>query len=119
MHVAVPPRPTLRLEAPELCDSAQNTRVSLLNLRNLEFPKELRAGQVWSIEGTIPIVPLVEGDYSIGLTVNAGEFFENVFEHVSLTIDPADREEGDVPIPLVYRGVVELGSPQLTSNLRG
>jgi lipopolysaccharide transport system ATP-binding protein len=91
-----------------LIDSAQNSRVALIDLQRVRFPKNLAAGEAWEVEGTIKSLPFVEGDYSIGLTVNAGDFFENVFELTSVTVTPAPRNEGEVPVPLVYRGVVEL-----------
>lgn len=99
-----------------LIDSAQNTRVALVNLRSAGFPRELQANQTWKITGNLAALPLVEGDYSIGLTVNAGDFHENLFELVSVTVEPVPQDEGDVPIPLVYRGVVELGNPALSSQ---
>jgi lipopolysaccharide transport system ATP-binding protein len=99
-----------------LIDSAQNSRVALVDLRATGFPVTLEPNRPWTVEGTIPSLPLVEGDYSVGLTVNAGDFFENVFDLASLSVYPAPQPEGVAPIPLVYRGVVELGTPAVTTR---
>ncbi len=91
-----------------LIDSAQNTRVALLNLKQLQFPVSLSEGSDWIVDGTIQSLPLVEGDYSVGLTLDAGNFFENVFDLTTLAVTPDSPTNGEVPIPVIYRGTVEL-----------
>jgi hypothetical protein len=89
-------------------DSAQSSRVALVDLRCLRLPITVAADRSWRIQGAIKSLPLVEGDYAIGLTIDAGNFFENVFDLTSLTVTSAPQTSNEVPIPVVYRGVVEL-----------
>ena len=58
-----------------LIDSIQGARVALLDLTSPEMPVTLTSGQHWNVDGVIRSMSLVEGDYSVGLTVDAGEFF--------------------------------------------
>jgi hypothetical protein len=51
---------------------------------------------------------LLEGDYSVGLTITAGEFFENVFGAAAFSVDPRPASDGKIPAPLMYRGAVDL-----------
>jgi len=99
-----------------LIDSAQNSRVALIDLRSLGFPITLKSNRCWHLEGVIESLPLVEGDYSVGLTVHAGDFFENIFELAVVSVSSLPQTNGEVPIPLVYRGVVELGIPTITAR---
>jgi len=88
--------------------SALNTRIALLDLRSLGLPVTVSAGRIWNVEGTVESVPFVEGDYSVGLTVNTGEFCENVLDLTSFTVNAHHRNEGFAPYAVMYRGVVEL-----------
>jgi lipopolysaccharide transport system ATP-binding protein len=91
-----------------LIDSAHSARVALVDLRCLQFPITLDADSDWMVEGTIRSFPLVEGDYSIGLTIDTGDFFENVTDLTTLTVGPGAPVPGQMPIPVMYRGMVEL-----------
>jgi hypothetical protein len=51
-------------------------------------------------------VPLVEGDYRIGLYAVAGDFAGNLFDLVELTVT-ARPVTGHAPYSAVHRGVVE------------
>jgi lipopolysaccharide transport system ATP-binding protein len=91
-----------------LIDSAQSARVALVDLRRLPFPLTLEADSEWLVEGTIRSLPFVEGDYSVGLTIDTGDFFENVTDLTTLTVAPVPPIPGQMPIPVIYRGTVEL-----------
>jgi lipopolysaccharide transport system ATP-binding protein len=88
--------------------SDQGTRLALLDLRGLGLPKRLAADEAWQINGTINAIPFVEGDYRVGLTINTGEFFENVLDLTSFTVGARSSQSGCAPYQVVYRGVVEL-----------
>ncbi len=88
--------------------SSQNTRVALVDLRLLGLPMTIGAGESRHVEGTIKSIPLVEGDYNVGLTVNTGEFFENVMDLSGFTVRARTSDDGVAPYPVVYRGFVEL-----------
>jgi lipopolysaccharide transport system ATP-binding protein len=91
-----------------LIDSMQGTRVALLDLTSPDMPVSLAAGQHWIVEGIIRSMVLVEGDYSVGLTIDAGEFWENVFGITGFAVEPRPATSGKIPVPLIYRGAVDL-----------
>jgi lipopolysaccharide transport system ATP-binding protein len=91
-----------------LIDSAQNARVAVLDLRSLGFPIKISQGEVWQVEGEIRSLSLIEGDYSVGITVNTPEFWENVFNLTGFNVSARAQNNGYAPYPLIYRGVVEL-----------
>ena len=47
---------------------------------------DLASGDIWQVEGTIRTLPLVEGSYNVGLTVNTPEFWDNVFDLAAFTV---------------------------------
>jgi len=100
--------PTTIHEMSVLIYSAQNIRVALLDLRSLQMPMSLLAGEEWRAEGEIRSVPLVEGNYSIGLYVNASNYLENVFDLTSFSVGAHTGNGSCAPVPAVYRGLVEL-----------
>lgn len=88
--------------------SSLNTRLALVDLRSLGLPATIPAGETWTVQGEIKSLPLVEGDYSLGLTVNTGEFCENVLDLTGFTVTAREREDGIAPYAVMYRGNVEL-----------
>jgi lipopolysaccharide transport system ATP-binding protein len=98
--------------------SEQNTRVAVLDLRELGLPVSLEPGAEWSACVSIREVCFVEGEYSIGLYVNFGEYVANLTNLTSFSVSSQPR--GDhVPIPAMYRGIVELdwtGKVETTSG---
>jgi lipopolysaccharide transport system ATP-binding protein len=86
--------------------SSQEMRVGIVDLRSSGLPASVRAGESWTLHGTIRHVPLVEGDYRIGLYAVAGDFAGNLFDLVELTVT-ARPATGHAPYSAVHRGVVE------------
>jgi lipopolysaccharide transport system ATP-binding protein len=91
-----------------LINSSQGARVAYVDLRSLGFPITLAAGEVWQVEGMVKSLPLVEGDYIVGLTVNTSEFWENVLDLVGFSVNARLPDHGHPPHAAVYRGTVEL-----------
>jgi lipopolysaccharide transport system ATP-binding protein len=91
-----------------LINTPQGTRVALVDLRSLNLPYTLSAGETWSIQGTSRSLPFVEGDYSVGLGINIGEFHENVFDLANFSVSARNLNSGYAPYPVIYRGMVEL-----------
>ena len=89
-------------------NSSQGTRVALLDLRSLGFPISLSTGESWQVEGVIKSLPLVEGDYTAGITVNTSDFFENVFDLAGFVVSARVETHGFAPHPVNYRGTVAL-----------
>jgi lipopolysaccharide transport system ATP-binding protein len=87
--------------------SALGVRVGLLDLREVGLPVVIESGQTWTVTGRIKAVPLVEGDYQVGLTVNTGDFWEDILEVASFTVNARPRRADFAPYPVVYRATVE------------
>lgn len=91
-----------------LINSTQGSRVALIDLRSLGLPLPISAGENWHIEGNIDSLPFVEGDYSVGLTVNSGDFHENILDLVGFTVSARKQNTDYAPYAVGYRGAVEL-----------
>ena len=91
-----------------LIDSAQNVRLALMDMRPIGLPVTIAAGETRRVEGAIELLPLVEGDYSVGLSVNTGNGWEVVLDLSRLTVLARTGSAGVVPYQAVYRGSVEL-----------
>ncbi|MEP6783313.1 MAG: ABC transporter ATP-binding protein [Acidobacteriota bacterium] len=87
--------------------SAQEMRVGIVDLRSSGLPASVAAGESWSLSGTIKNIPLVEGDYRVGLYVVGGTFTGNLFDLVELTVAARAMEGGHAPYSAGLRGVVE------------
>lgn len=91
-----------------LITTSQGTRVALVDLRSLKLPLTLPAGESLDIEGSCTSIPFVEGEYQVGVSVNVGDFHENVFDLVSFNVTARAQSADYAPYPVVYRGMVEL-----------
>lgn len=82
-------------------------RVAVLDLRKLGRPYELDSQKSLTISGTIVNLPLVEGDYYVGLYINSGEVIKDFYDLLHLAIANG-VEHPVVPYHIASRGVVEL-----------
>ena len=87
--------------------SSQEVRVAIVDLRSSGLPATVAAGESFALKGTIRSLPLVDGEYRIGLYAVAGDFTGNLFDLVELSV-AARPSGGHAPYPAVHRGVVEL-----------
>ena len=88
--------------------SLQETRLAIVDLRIAGFPRSIAAGETWPLHGWIESLPLVEGDYRIGLGFSTDDAFEDKLGLVDLTVTPRPVDSSFVPYAAQYRGVVEL-----------
>ena len=88
--------------------SSQQTRVAILDLRETSLPRSLSAGEVWRFEGAIPSLPLVEGEYDIGIGVRATGFTGDKLDLVRLNVTTRQRQLSYAPYDAADRGFVEL-----------
>lgn len=88
--------------------SSQGYRVAILDLRAFGLPKSLEAGRTIRMAAVVKTLPLVEGDYSIGLYVNATGILENFPDILGLSVNPRRATSVHAPFPIQYRGMVEL-----------
>ena len=59
------------------------------------------------IKGTIRALPLVEGDYSVGLYLNTDAVRQNFMDLASIEV-LSDAAQSHIPYPAVHRGHIEL-----------
>lgn len=88
--------------------SAQSIRVAILDFRLLGMPLTLAVGEVRRIVGEIESLPLVDGEYSVGLFATARDFTGNVMDLSSFTVRAKTTNRGHAPYGVGYRGIVEL-----------
>jgi lipopolysaccharide transport system ATP-binding protein len=82
-------------------------RVAVLDLRELGEPYELDHRNQLNISGRIENLPLVEGDYYVGLYVNSGDVTKDFYDLLHLSIANG-TEHPVVPYHVASRGVVAL-----------
>jgi hypothetical protein len=87
--------------------SSQEMRVGIIDLRSHGLPASLGAGDTFTIAGTIRGLPLVEGEYRIGLYAVAGDYAGNLFDLAELSVAARPAAEGHAPYPAMHRGVLE------------
>ena len=88
--------------------SAEGRRVAILDLRRCGLPQTLRRGESWAGTGWIGAVPLVEGEYRVGLFVSAGAFRGDLHDLVSLTVTLRQGQGAHPEYPAAHRGLIEL-----------
>jgi len=82
-------------------------RISILDLRPHGISNlHLKASRL-ALRGVIHSLPLVEGDYPVGLFVNTDTVTENFMDLACLQIIPSANQV-HVPYPAMHRGLVEL-----------
>ncbi len=87
--------------------SAAEARVAVIDLRG-SLPAGMTAGETWTLHGWIESLPLVEGDYQVGLGVRASGFVGDKPGLVELRVAAAPRPGDHAPYHPQYRGIVEL-----------
>jgi lipopolysaccharide transport system ATP-binding protein len=83
-------------------------RAAILDLRSATQDYSLEPGRPLRVQGRIRSLPLVEGEYSIGLFVNCADLREDIFDVGTLTVTHAHTAGAITPYPPVDRGVLEL-----------
>jgi lipopolysaccharide transport system ATP-binding protein len=99
-----------------LIHSRFDVRVAVLDLRVPTGPYRLRAGQTARIEAEVRRIPLVEGEYKIGLFIETGARGVDFPDLGLIKVGPAESRSPVLPYPAPYRGFVELDHaiPRLT-----
>jgi homopolymeric O-antigen transport system ATP-binding protein len=88
--------------------SSLGTRIAILDLRTTELDYRFGPGQPLRLRGRINSLPLVEGDYFLGLYVSCGDLQEDIYDLVSISVTHASRNQGFAPYSPHDRGVFEL-----------
>lgn len=90
-----------------LCSSF-GVRIALLDLRTTRFDYRIGPDRPLKLRGRIHSLPLVEGEYSLGVYADCGDLQEHVYEVVSITVTHASRNNELAPYSPNHRGFLEL-----------
>jgi lipopolysaccharide transport system ATP-binding protein len=88
--------------------SSLGRRTAVLDLRSAGAPFRSDESGAFRLKGEIKNLPLVEGDYNVGLYINSGDVKGDYLDLLSLTISGQGCLGQPVPYPAAYRGLVEL-----------
>ncbi len=83
-------------------------RVAILDLRGSIFPAAIRPEEGLTVRGRIGGIPLVEGEYRIGLWIAADSHAGDTFDLLALTVVERAPDGDVVPYLPRHRGVVNL-----------
>jgi len=86
----------------------EEIRVAILDLRACGLPQTLHPGQSWVGHVRLRSLPLVEGEYRVGLYLSAGDFTGNLPDLINLTVEPLRRKRPLPSYAAVNRGMIEL-----------
>lgn len=82
-------------------------RAGIIDLRKQHEAYRTRHGEPLVIEGQVHAVPLVEGDYKIGLYLNCIEYYQDFKDLATLTVSHRVKAGHALPREVRHRGIVE------------
>ena len=88
--------------------SSSDARVAIMDLRPFGLPAAMGAEQLWRIRCRVSALPLVEGNYSIGLFAQTDDFCGDVYNLAQLIVRAKTSTDGFTPYSASHRGVIEL-----------
>jgi lipopolysaccharide transport system ATP-binding protein len=88
--------------------SVQQTRVAIVDLREASLPRSVAAGECWRFDGAIRSLPLVEGEYDIGIGIRATGFEGDKLDLIRLNVTTRPRHRSHAPYDAIDRGFIEL-----------
>ena len=88
--------------------SVYGQRVAILDLRRPTGPATVSPDEPYRMSGCIPKLPLVEGEYRVGLFMKCAEYYGDYQDLASFTVSAATKEGDLAPYAAHFRGIVEL-----------
>lgn len=88
--------------------SCLGMRLAVMDLRQPSGAYQLDGVSPLTLNGEIEALPLVEGEYHVGLYVSGEDIHDNFLDLVDITVTGKRPENEIVPYPANVRGVVEL-----------
>jgi lipopolysaccharide transport system ATP-binding protein len=88
--------------------SGLGTLIAILDLRTTKFNYRFGPGQPLKLRGRIRALPLVEGEYSIGLYLKCGDLQDRIYDLASITVTREFEKQEFVPYSPRDRGFLEL-----------
>jgi hypothetical protein len=84
------------------------TRVAILDLRQNQINYRLDPDKPLKLQGLIHSLPMVEGDYSVGLWINCGDYSQDVYDLAKISVCVSGGVAEIPPYPPSDRGLLEL-----------
>jgi hypothetical protein len=91
-----------------LIHNLSDVRVAIADLRRREGPYRLSEGRELTLQTSILNLPLVEGEYALGLYVESTESCVNLLEVCRVEVMPRPLNGSVTPYKVMYRGYLEL-----------
>ncbi|MEQ8541856.1 MAG: polysaccharide ABC transporter ATP-binding protein [Coleofasciculus sp. D1-CHI-01] len=91
-----------------LIHSAMGIRVALLNLKTNNLTHKLDGATTYTIVVTAKSIPLVAGDYNVGLFLSCGKLMNNFLDLSVLTVVDKEELEHSFLYPNRLRGFIEI-----------
>jgi lipopolysaccharide transport system ATP-binding protein len=88
--------------------SSLGIHVAILDLRTKDFPLRINEANQLTISGRIRSLPLVEGDYSIGIYIQGNKTWADFFDVMNLTVKPQPYDGDAVKYSPNVRGFIDL-----------
>lgn len=88
--------------------SQTGVRVAILDLRGKGVPCNIDAGENFELSGEIKSLPLVEGNYSVGLYLSSGSISGNFLDLAHLSVSQNSNNNSSLTYAAPHRGYVEL-----------
>ena len=98
--------------------SMADTRVAVIDLRDQHGPHRVPAGKTVAIEVDVRRLPLVEGEYKVGLYIKSANVDVNFLDLAMLEVTPREDRPPVLPYPAMHRGFVELECSTLRVAVR-
>lgn len=102
--------PLKMTELAVLLYSDLGVRVAILDLRIAQASHRVSPAQNLRIQGSVVDLPLVEGDYAVGLFLSCGDLRGDFYDLTTLTVNRSGNESEVAPYPSRDRGLLELRS---------
>jgi hypothetical protein len=96
------------IELAVLVYSSLDARIAIIDFRSAGLPISLAREQALKITCRIKTLPLIEGEYRLGIYVATSDFIGDLLNLVELSVNPKVRSGQYVPHPAAVRGVLEL-----------
>jgi lipopolysaccharide transport system ATP-binding protein len=101
-------RPDTLQQAALIIFSDAGERVSVLDLRYVGVTNLSLSGDSLEVHGHMPSVPLVEGEYRVGLWVVTNMYQGNHLDLAAFQVAGASAKNDLIPLPASVRGYVEI-----------
>ncbi|RBP45312.1 ABC-type polysaccharide/polyol phosphate transport system ATPase subunit [Roseimicrobium gellanilyticum] len=84
------------------------TRVAMLDLRSVGVENLPVTEGTLAVEGSIATVPLIEGDYRVGMWLATDQYYGNYLDLTSFHVSGRSLSSDFIPLPASERGYVEM-----------